>query len=56
MMGSVISYVALRLLGQGADDGNGAVASGRKWILDQGGAVGSPSWGKLYLSVVACMK
>ncbi|KZV28816.1 beta-amyrin synthase [Dorcoceras hygrometricum] len=53
MIGSVLSYVALRLLGEGADlDGNGAVSRARKWILDHGGATGIPSWGKAYLSVL----
>ncbi|GFZ03209.1 lupeol synthase 1 [Actinidia rufa] len=50
MIGSALSYVALRLLGEGPDDGeNGAMT--RKWILDSGGATGIPSWGKTYLSV-----
>ncbi|KAL0442518.1 UNVERIFIED_CONTAM: Dammarenediol II synthase [Sesamum latifolium] len=52
MIGSALSYVALRLLGEGPDDGNGAVARARKWILDHGGATGIPSWGKTYLSVL----
>ncbi|KAL8468497.1 hypothetical protein ACS0TY_031635 [Phlomoides rotata] len=52
MIGSALSYVALRLLGEGADDGNGAVIRGRRWILDHGGATGIPSWGKTYLSVL----
>ncbi|KAK6150030.1 hypothetical protein DH2020_017555 [Rehmannia glutinosa] len=52
MIGSALSYVALRLLGEGPDDGYGAVARGRKWILDHGGATGIPSWGKTYLSVL----
>ena len=51
MIGSALSYVALRLLGEGPDDGDGAVARGRKWILDHSGATGIPSWGKTYLSV-----
>ena len=51
MIGSALSYVALRLLGEGPDDGNGAIDRGRKWILDHGGATGIPSWGKTYLSV-----
>ncbi|KAL0352852.1 UNVERIFIED_CONTAM: Dammarenediol II synthase [Sesamum angustifolium] len=54
MIGSALSYVALRLLGEGPDDGNGAVARARKWILDHGGATGIPSWGKTYLSVLEC--
>ncbi|XP_023734438.1 dammarenediol II synthase isoform X2 [Lactuca sativa] len=52
MMGSALNYVALRLLGEGPDDGNYAVSRGRKWILDHGGATCIPSWGKLYLSVL----
>nr|AGS16975.1 dammarenediol synthase II [Panax vietnamensis] len=55
MIGSVLSYVMLRLLGEGSaesDDGNGAVERGRKWILDHGGAAGIPSWGKTYLAVL----
>ncbi|KAM0071597.1 putative terpenoid cyclases/protein prenyltransferase alpha-alpha toroid [Helianthus debilis subsp. tardiflorus] len=51
MFGSALSYVALRLLGEGPDDGNGAVDRARKWILDHGGAATIPSWGKTYLSV-----
>nr|GMD04327.1 dammarenediol II synthase-like [Ipomoea batatas] len=52
MIGSALSYVALRLLGEEADDGDGAIARGRKWILDHGGATQIPSWGKVYLSVL----
>lgn len=51
MLGSALSYVALRLLGQGPYDGNGAVERARKWILSHGGASSIPSWGKTYLSV-----
>nr|GMD06490.1 dammarenediol II synthase-like [Ipomoea batatas] len=52
MIGSGLNYVALRLLGEGPDDGDGAIARGRKWILDHGGATQIPSWGKVYLSVL----
>ncbi|XP_051128401.1 dammarenediol II synthase-like isoform X4 [Andrographis paniculata] len=52
MIGSALSYVALRLLGEGPDDGTGAVERARRWILDHGGATGIPSWGKTYLSVL----
>ncbi|KAL8108334.1 hypothetical protein AgCh_024698 [Apium graveolens] len=52
MMGSALSYIALRLLGEGPNDGNGAVDRARKWILDHGGASSIPSWGKTYLSVL----
>ncbi|KAI3811502.1 hypothetical protein L1987_21226 [Smallanthus sonchifolius] len=54
MFGSVLSYVTLRLLGEEADSGveDMAVVKGRKWILDHGGAVGIPSWGKFWLTVL----
>ncbi|KAF8407369.1 hypothetical protein HHK36_006497 [Tetracentron sinense] len=53
MFGSVLSYIALRLLGEGTEDGEDmAVARGRKWILDHGGATGIPSWGKFWLTVL----
>lgn len=51
MFGSVLTYVTLRLLGEGAKDGQGAMESGRKWILDHGGATAITSWGKMWLSV-----
>ncbi|GFY80639.1 camelliol C synthase 1 [Actinidia rufa] len=44
MIGSALSYVALRLLGEGPDGGEGgAMTKARKWILDNGGATGIPS-------------
>nr|GMD09724.1 dammarenediol II synthase-like [Ipomoea batatas] len=52
MMGSALSYVGLRLLGEEADDGDSPIARGQKWILDNGGATGIASWGKLFLSVL----
>ncbi|KAI3829346.1 hypothetical protein L1987_03466 [Smallanthus sonchifolius] len=52
MIGSALSYVALRILGEGEDDGDGAIARAGKWILDHGGASSIPSWGKVYLSVL----
>ena len=54
MFGTALSYITLRLLGEGPEDGeNMAVALGRKWILDHGGLVGIPSWGKFWVTV--CM-
>ncbi|KAG8376325.1 hypothetical protein BUALT_Bualt09G0051500 [Buddleja alternifolia] len=38
IFGSVLSYITLRLLGEGLEDT--AVSRGRKWILDHGGAIG----------------
>ncbi|WJZ96779.1 hypothetical protein VitviT2T_015430 [Vitis vinifera] len=49
MLGTTLNYISMRILGVGPDDK--AVAAGRKWILDHGGATYSPSWGKCYLSV-----
>ncbi|KAK9930801.1 hypothetical protein M0R45_018111 [Rubus argutus] len=53
MFGSALSYIALRLLGEGPNhDEDMAVARARKWILDHGGAVGIPSWGKFWLTIL----
>ncbi|KAL1834019.1 hypothetical protein ACET3Z_003670 [Daucus carota] len=52
MIGTALNYVAIRLLGEGPNDGSGAVDRARKWILDHGGASSIPSWGKTYLSVL----
>ena len=50
MFGTVLQYVALRLLG--AKKEMAEIVKARKWILDNGGATGIPSWGKFYLSVL----
>ncbi|XP_024020591.1 lupeol synthase [Morus notabilis] len=53
MFGSALSYIALRLLGQGLDDGDdNAMEKARKWILDHGGVVAIPSWGKFWITVL----
>nr|QUJ17883.1 cycloartenol cynthase [Bupleurum chinense] len=52
MFGTVLNYVTLRLLGEGANDGQGAMEKGRQWILDRGGATNITSWGKMWLSVL----
>lgn len=51
MFGTALNYVTLRLLGEGADDGQGAMELARKWILDRGGVTKITSWGKMWLSV-----
>lgn len=61
VFGSCLSYICLRLLGQGGakdhlEEGGGGgmamvLARGHKWIRDHGGAVGIPSWGKFWLAV-----
>jgi len=53
MFGSALSYIALRILGEGVEDGmEQAMYRGRKWILDHGGLVGIPSWGKFWVTVI----
>ncbi|XP_062158953.1 lupeol synthase-like isoform X2 [Alnus glutinosa] len=53
MFGSALCYIALRILGEGPEDGeDGAMARGRRWILDHGGLVAIPSWGKFWATVL----
>ncbi|KAB1212043.1 Lupeol synthase [Morella rubra] len=53
MFGSALSYIALRLLGEEPEDSEDrAMARGRKWILDHGGLVAIPSWGKFWVTVL----
>ncbi|RVW42851.1 Cycloartenol Synthase [Vitis vinifera] len=49
MFGTVLSYVTLRLLGEGRFGAEGVMEKGRKWILDHGGATAITSWGKMWL-------
>lgn len=49
MLCTVLNYIQLRLLGEEGDK-EGCVRA-RKWILDHGGALYIPSWGKIWLSV-----
>ena len=51
MFCTTLSYITLRLLGEGADGGDGAMDKARKWILDCDGITCIPSWGKMWLSV-----
>ncbi|RVW66611.1 Cycloartenol synthase [Vitis vinifera] len=50
MFCTTLSYITLRLLGEGADGGDGAMDKARKWILDCDGITCIPSWGKMWLS------
>ncbi|KAK1361091.1 Terpene cyclase/mutase family member [Heracleum sosnowskyi] len=52
MFGTVMCYVCLRLLGEGANDGQGAMEKGRQWILEHGGATSVSTWGKMWLSIL----
>ncbi|KAF3437261.1 hypothetical protein FNV43_RR20014 [Rhamnella rubrinervis] len=53
MFGSALSYIALRILGEDPDGGEDmAMTRARQWILDHGGLVGIPSWGKFWVTVL----
>ncbi|KAF4404575.1 hypothetical protein G4B88_005961 [Cannabis sativa] len=52
MMCTVLNYLAMRILGEGRDGGlDNACFRARKWILNHGGATGSASWGKIWMSI-----
>ncbi|OIW14403.1 hypothetical protein TanjilG_15757 [Lupinus angustifolius] len=54
MFGSALSYIALRILGEDPEEEeeDGAMSKARKWILEHGGLVGIPSWGKFWVTVL----
>nr|AUD09561.1 onocerin synthase 2 [Ononis spinosa] len=53
MFGSALSYIALRILGEELKDGeNMAMERALKWILNHGGLVAIPSWGKFWVTVL----
>ncbi|KAA8528202.1 hypothetical protein F0562_035547 [Nyssa sinensis] len=56
MFCTALSYICMRLLGEGGPNENGgqnsAVERARKWILDRGGVTTIPSWGKTWLSIL----
>ncbi|XP_019189488.1 PREDICTED: beta-amyrin synthase-like [Ipomoea nil] len=53
MFCTALSYICMRILGEGADGGeNNACARARKWILDHGTVKAIPSWGKTWLSIL----
>ncbi|PHT73303.1 Beta-amyrin synthase [Capsicum annuum] len=48
-----LSYICMRILGEGPDGGeNNACSRARKWILDHGSVTAIPSWGKTWLSIL----
>ncbi|KAK3119878.1 hypothetical protein QOZ80_9AG0677010 [Eleusine coracana subsp. coracana] len=51
MFVSTLTYISLRLLGEGPHGVDGAIDKGRNWILHNGGATFTTSWGKFWLSV-----
>ncbi|XP_008465722.2 beta-amyrin synthase-like isoform X3 [Cucumis melo] len=50
MLCTVLNYIALRLLGEEAD--KEACVKARNWILYHGGALYTPSWGKIWLAIL----
>ncbi|XP_031504057.1 cycloartenol synthase-like isoform X2 [Nymphaea colorata] len=53
MFGTALNYVTLRLLGERLEGKESCpLEKARKWILDRGGAIFIPSWGKMWLSVL----
>ncbi len=52
MLGTVLQYVSLRILGLEKD--HERLAKARAWIKNNGGATGIPSWGKFYLAILNC--
>ena len=50
MFGTVMNYVALRLLG--VEECDERASKARTWIKQHGGATSIPPWGKFYLSVL----
>jgi len=54
MFGTVLMYVALRLLGVSVDDAR--CQKGRDFIHQHGGALFTGSWAKFYLCLLGCME
>jgi squalene/oxidosqualene cyclase-like protein len=52
LLGTVLNYVAMRLLGASPEDED--VARARAWLRARGGALRVPTWGKIWLSVLGC--
>jgi hypothetical protein len=53
MFGTVICYLAVRLLGAQKDED--WIKKGREFILKEGGAVMTSSWAKFWLCMIGCM-
>lgn len=54
MFGTVLTYITLRILGVPANEPK--LARAKKLILDNGGAMVLPSWGKFWLCVLVRCK
>ncbi|KAF3781821.1 Cycloartenol synthase [Nymphaea thermarum] len=52
MFSAALNYVTLRLFGERLEGKESCpLEKARKWILDRGGVIFIPSWGKMWLSV-----
>ena len=52
MFCTILSYICMRILGEGPDGGQDtACAKAKNWIIEHGGVTYIPSWGKIWLSV-----
>ena len=51
MFCTTLSYITLRLHGEGVDGEDEAMDKERKWIPDRGGITCIPSWGIMWLLV-----
>lgn len=49
MFCTVLNYICFRMLGENPEQD--ACRRARQWILDRGGVIFIPSWGKFWLSV-----
>ena len=53
MFGSVLTYVALRCLGEELESSE-TLRKMQQWIKTRGGATKTPSWGKFWLAMLGC--
>lgn len=53
MFGTVICYLAVRLLGAKKDEE--WIVKGREFIVKEGGAIMTSSWAKFWLCLIGCM-
>lgn len=50
MLGTVLNYVSLRLMGVSAADPQ--MRSAREWLHGEGGAIATPMWGRVWLCIL----
>ncbi|KAF7842405.1 beta-amyrin synthase [Senna tora] len=54
MFCTALSYICMRILGESSNNGgeDNACVRARNWIVDRGGVIYIPSWGKTWLSIL----